>query len=102
MFSAFFIFFKKEIRFELLVYIDILINLSLINPQPPSDAVRKQKNYFRVSYSSVLSQLKKYHPSGNMKFNNLGIFQSLKLCNLTGKILQISVKLNFFPSTLGC
>jgi len=31
-------------------------------------------------FSSVLSQLKKYHPSGNLKFNYLGIFQSLKLC----------------------
>jgi len=30
-------------------------------------------------FSSVLSQFKKYHPSGNLKFNYLGIFQSLKL-----------------------
>jgi len=30
-------------------------------------------------FSSVLSQLKKYHPYGNLKFNYLGIFQSLKL-----------------------
>jgi len=29
--------------------------------------------------SSVLSQFKKYHPSGNLKFNDLGISQSLKL-----------------------
>jgi len=29
--------------------------------------------------------LKKYHPSENLKFNNLGIFQSLKLRNLMGK-----------------
>jgi len=29
--------------------------------------------------SSVLSQFKEYHPSGNLNFNNLGIFQSLKL-----------------------
>jgi len=29
-------------------------------------------------FSSVLSQFKKYHPSGNLKLNNLGIFQSLK------------------------
>jgi len=30
-------------------------------------------------FSSVLSQFKKYHPSGNLKFNNLGILQSLEL-----------------------
>jgi len=29
-------------------------------------------------FSSVLSHLKKYQPSGNLKFNNLGNFQSLK------------------------
>jgi len=31
---------------------------------------------------------KKYHPSWNMKFNNLGIFQSLKLRNLVEKSFQ--------------
>jgi len=30
-------------------------------------------------FSSALSQFKNYHPSGNLKFNYLGIFQSLKL-----------------------
>jgi len=46
-----------------------------INPLPPSDAVRKQKkSILEVFFSSVLSQFKKYHPSGNPKFNNLGIF----------------------------
>jgi len=29
-------------------------------------------------FSSLLSQIKKYHPSGNPIFNNFGIFQSLK------------------------
>jgi len=47
-----------------------------------------------------LSQFKKHHPSKNLKFNNLGIFQSLKLCILI--ILPISLKLNFAPNTLGC
>jgi len=51
--------------------------------------------------SSVLAQFKKYHPSGNLKYNNLGIFQSLKLRNLMLKILQISLMLNFTPNTLG-
>jgi len=30
-------------------------------------------------FSLVLSKFKKYHISGNLKFNNLGIFQGLKL-----------------------
>ena len=53
-------------------------------------------------FSSVLSQFKKYHPSGNLIFKKLGIFKSLKLRNLLGKILRISLKLNFAPNTLGC
>ena len=37
------------------------------NPLPPSDAVRKQKKkYFAGSFQL---QSKKYHPSGNLKFN---------------------------------
>jgi len=49
-----------------------------------------------------LSKLKKYHLSGNLKFNNLGIPHSLKLRNLMGNILRILFKLNFTPNTLGC
>jgi len=49
------------------------------NPLPLSDAVRQQKKNLEDLFSSVLSRFKKYHPSGNLKFNNLGIFQSLKL-----------------------
>jgi len=52
--------------------------------------------------SSVLSHSKEIYPCGNPKFNDLGIFQSLKLRNLLGKILRISLKLNFTPNTLGC
>jgi len=51
--------------------------------------------------SSVLSQFKKYHPSGNLIFHNLGVFQSLKLRILTEKILPISLKLKFTLNTLG-
>jgi len=36
-------------------------------------------------FSSVLLQFKKYRPSGNLKFNNLGIFQSLKFRVLVEK-----------------
>jgi len=49
-----------------------------------------------------LSQFKKYHPSGNLKFYNLGVSKSLKLRILVKKILPISLKLNFTPNTLGC
>jgi len=49
-----------------------------------------------------LSQFKKYHPSGNLKFDNLRIFQSLKLRVLVEKILPISLKLKFTQNTLGC
>jgi len=36
----------------------------------------KKKNILEDLFSSVLSQFRKYHPSGNLKFNYLGIFQS--------------------------
>jgi len=49
-----------------------------------------------------LSKLKKYHPSGNLKFNYLSFSQSLKLRDLMEKILSISLKLKFTPNTLGC
>jgi len=40
-------------------------------PLPPSDAVRKQKNInLEDLFSSVLWRFKKYHPSGNLKFNS--------------------------------
>jgi len=48
--------------------------------------------------SSVLSQFKEYHPFGNLKFNNLGIFQSLKLRISVEKILPIFLELNFNPN----
>jgi len=49
-----------------------------------------------------LSQCKKYHPSENLKFNNLSISQNLKLRDLMGKILRIFYKQNFTPNTSGC
>ena len=41
----------------------------------PSDAVRRTEKLFTLEdlFSSVLLQFKKYHPSGNLKYNNLGI-----------------------------
>jgi len=38
-----------------------------------------EKNILDDLFSSVLSQFQKYHPSGNLIFNYLGILQSLKL-----------------------
>jgi len=61
-----------------------------------------RKIYFKGIFQFSIVKFKKYHPSGNVEFNNLGICQSLKLRNLLGKILRISLKLNFTPNTLGC
>jgi len=73
----------------------------IFNPLPPSDAVRRQKKIEDL-FSSILSHFKACHRSGNLKFNNLGIFQSLKLRILVEKILPISFTLNFTPNTFGC
>jgi len=81
---------------------DVLCGGTLTNPLPPSDAVRKQRIILQDLFSSVLSHCKKYHPSGNMKINYLGIFQSWKLRILMEQFLLISLKLNFTPKTSGC
>jgi len=79
------------------------LKITSLNPLLPSDAVRKQKKIiFEDLFSSVLSHFKEYHPSGNLKFSNLGIFQSLKLRISMEKIVVISLKLNSTPNTLGC
>jgi len=49
-----------------------------------------------------LSQFKTYHTSENLKFNNSGFFQSLKLRILVEKIIPISLNLNFTLNALGC
>jgi len=56
------------------------------------------KDFFQFG---IVTILKKYHPSGNLKFNYLGIFQSFKLRTLMGKILSISLKLNFYSKYFG-
>jgi len=66
----------------------------VLNPLTPSDALRKHRNFgLQDLFSSVLSQFKKYRPSVNLQFNNLGNFQSLKLRILAEKILLIFVNL---------
>ena len=54
-------------------------NHILLNPMSPSDAAWKQKFILEDLFSSALSQSKIYHPSGNLKFNYLATYQSLKL-----------------------
>jgi len=61
-----------------------------------------RKNILEYLLSPVLSQFKKYHPSGNLEFHNFSIFQSLKFRVSMEKILPISLKLNFTPNALGC
>jgi len=47
-----------------------------------------EKNILEHFSSLVMLQFKKYHPSGNLKFNYLGFFQSLKLRILMEKSFQ--------------
>jgi len=37
-----------------------------------------EKNLLEDLFSPVLSQFKQYHPTGNLKLSNLGIFQGLR------------------------
>jgi len=60
-----------------------------LNPSPPRDAVRRRGKKLEDLFSSVLSQFKKYHPSENLKLNNLDIFQILKLRSLVPKSFQL-------------
>jgi len=62
----------------------------------------RKKNILEELFSSVLPKFKKFHPPENLKFNYLDIFQSFKLRISMGKILTISLKLNFTPNSLGC
>jgi len=83
--------------------VSVRSNLPCINPLPPSNAVQKQKkNILEDLFSLVSSKFKKYHPPGNLKFNFLGIFQSLRLRISMEKIFLISLRLNFTPNTSGC
>jgi len=73
------------------------------NPLPPSVAVRNQKEKkIDDLFRPVLLHFKKYHPSGNLNFNNSGTFQSLQFRILRGKNHQISLKLNFTLNNSGC
>ena len=70
----------------------------MLTPYRPAMPFGNYEFILEDLFSSELLQFKKYYPSGNLKFNNLDIFQSLNLRNLIGKILRISLKLNFTPN----
>jgi len=76
-----------------------------LSPIQPSTAQRcrseTERHILEDRFSSSLSQFKKYHPSGNPKFNNLGIFQSLKL-RFFVVFFTILLGVNFTQNTLGC
>jgi len=57
-------------------YFFVMLALTHYRPAMPFG---NRKNTSEDLLISVLSQLKKNHSSGNLKFNYLGIFQSLKL-----------------------
>jgi len=62
-----------------------VVELTHYRPAMPFGNIKK--NVLVDLFISVLSQLNKYHPSENLQFKDLGIFQSLKLRNLMGIIL---------------
>jgi len=51
-----------------------------------------EKKYLRGSFQFNIVTFLKYIPTGNLNFNNFGIFQSLKLRIFVGKIFSISLK----------
>jgi len=74
--------------------------MSFGNKKKKKEKKRKKKRLEEL-FSSLLSQFKKLSPLWKSKIIYLGISQNLKLRILMGKILPISVKLNFTPYTLG-
>jgi len=62
----------------------------------------QKKIFYRIFSVQYCHNLKNITPSGNLKLNYLGIFQSFKFRTLMGKIQPISPKLDFTPNTLGC
>jgi len=76
-----------------------MVSLTLYRPAMPYS---NRKNILEDLFSSQLSKFKKYRPSGKLKFNNFGHFPKLEIALFNGKILRISLKLNFIPNTLGC
>jgi len=67
---------------------DSLSRNMLLTLYRPAMPLGNRKKYFQDLFSSVLSELKKYHTSGNLKLYNLGILKSLKLRILVKKSFQ--------------
>jgi len=78
----------------------VIISERLSSQPTTAQRCRSERETFILEdlFSSVLSQFKEYHPSVNLKINNLGISQSLKLRILVEKILPISLNLNVTPN----
>ena len=74
------------------------LNLTSVSLTHCAQRCRSEPEKFILEdlFSSVQSQCKKYHPSENLKFNNLGIFQSFQFRILMEKILPITLKLKFY------
>jgi len=76
-----------------------------LTPNRPAMPFGNWKIYFRGSFHFSIVTIKKYHPSGNLKFNNLSVFQSLKLHIFTGeKIFRFLfgwISLQFFWAVMG-
>jgi len=75
----------------------------LTHYHPTMPVGNSEKRYLRVFSVQYRHNSKNIAPPpGNLKFDYLGIFQSLKLRISLGKILPISLQQNFTPNTLGC
>jgi len=89
-----------KLRYRLSYFIVFACTLSYLTLYRPAIPFGNRKIYFRGFFQLGIVTIKKISPSGNLKFNYLGIFQSLKLRISMGKILSISLQLDFTPITL--
>jgi len=68
------------------------VSMSLLTHHRSAMPFGNRKNYFRGSFQfNIVTIKKKYYSSEDLKFNNLGIFKSLKSRILLGKILLMSL-----------
>ena len=74
-------------------------HVTLTHYRPAMPFGNRKKMFQKIILVKYCYNSKKYHPPGNLKFNYLGIFQSLKLRISKERILSISL---FTSNTLGC
>jgi len=68
------------------LFLDVLVERSLLKPFTAQRCRSATEKFILEDlFSSVLSQYKKYHPSGNLKFYNLDIFKKLKIAYFSEK-----------------